>query len=118
MFVPLPDKSILKGDLKWYFFCPIEKEYLGGVRMNRATEVGHWKVTGNDRHVNYKNALVCSIKTLIFHMGKAPGKRTDWVMHEYRLDNKYLAGRGVAQVIFGYLSFFCMILLSVDVCYV
>jgi hypothetical protein len=101
VFVPLPDKSILKGDLKWYFFCPIEKEYLGGVRMNRATEVGHWKVTGNDRHVNYKNALVCSIKTLIFHMGKAPGKRTDWVMHEYRLDNKYLAGRGVAQVIFG-----------------
>uniref|UniRef100_A0A2N9IIN8 NAC domain-containing protein n=1 Tax=Fagus sylvatica TaxID=28930 RepID=A0A2N9IIN8_FAGSY len=93
----LPDKSILKGDLKWYFFCPIEKKYFGGVRMNRATEVGHWKITGNDRHVNYNNALVGSIKTLIFHMGKAPGKRTDWVMHEYRLDNQYLAERGVAQ---------------------
>ncbi|XP_075655417.1 uncharacterized protein LOC142625638 [Castanea sativa] len=93
----LPDKSIVKGDLKWYFLCPIEKKYSAGVRMNRATDVGHWKITGNERHVHYNNTLVGSIKTLIFHMGKAPGKRTDWVIHEYRLDDKYLAERGVAQ---------------------
>ncbi|XP_030924005.1 NAC domain-containing protein 40-like [Quercus lobata] len=93
----LPDKSIVKGDLKWYFLCPIEKKYSAGARMNRATDVGHWKITGNERLVHYDNKLVGSIKTLIFHMGKAPGKRTDWVIHEYRLDNKYLAERGVAQ---------------------
>lgn len=111
LFVPLPDKSIVKGDLKWYFLCPIEKKYSAGARMNRATDVGHWKITGNERPVHYDNTLVGSIKTLVFHMGKAPGKRTDWVIHEYRLDNKYLAKRGVAQVMLGYLSFCCMILL-------
>lgn len=105
----------MKGDLKWYFFCPIEKKYLSGVRMNRATDVGHWKITGRDRRVLHNNASVGSIKTLIFHKGKAPGERTDWVMHEYRLDDTYRAERGVAQVMFGYLSFFSMILVSVGV---
>ena len=118
MFVPLPDKSILKGDLNWYFFCPIEKKYLAGDRKKRSTEVGHWKVTGNDRPVHYDKKMVGSIKTLIFHMGKAPGKRTDWVMHEYRLDKKFLAERGFAQVMRCYLSFFSMILLSVDAFFV
>lgn len=118
MFVLLPDESIVKGDLKWYFFCPIEKKYLSGVRMNRATDVGHWKITGRDRRVLHNNASVGSIKTLIFHKGKAPGERTDWVMHEYRLDDTYRAERGVAQVMFGYLSFFSMILVSVGVVFV
>ena len=118
LFVLLPDESIVKGDLKCYFFCPIEKKYLSGVRMNRATDVGHWKITGKDRPVLHNNALVGSIKTLIFHKGKAPGERTDWVMHEYRLDDNYRAERGVAQVMFGYLSFFSMILVSVSVVFV
>ncbi|KAK7853585.1 nac domain-containing protein 82 [Quercus suber] len=85
----LADESIVKGDLKWYFFCPIEKKYLSGVRMNRATDDGHWKITGNDRPVLHNNALVGSKKTLIFYKGKARGERTDWVMHEYRLDDKH-----------------------------
>ena len=105
MFVPLPDESIVKGDLKWYFFCPIEKKYLSGIRMNRVTDAGIWKITGNERSVLHNNALVGSITTLIFYKGKPPlGERTDWVMHEYRLDDKYRAERGVAQVMLGYLS--------------
>jgi len=117
LFVLLPDESIVKGDLEWYFFCPIEKKYLSGDRRNRTTDVGHWKVTGDPRDVKHNNALVGSIKTLIFYKkkGKARGERTNWVMHEYGLDDNYRAERGVAQVMFGYLSFFSMIVVSVGV---
>ncbi|XP_059432354.1 NAC domain-containing protein 82-like [Corylus avellana] len=94
----LPEKSILgNGDLKWYFFCPLEKKYSRGARMNRTAEGGFWKVTGNDRPVLHNEDSVGSIKTLIFHEGKAPGARTDWVMHEYRLEDKNLAEREVVQ---------------------
>ena len=120
MFVLLPDESIVKGDLEWYFFCPIEKKYSSGDRRNRSTDVGQWKVTGDPRDVKHNNALVGSIKTLIFYerKGKAQGKRTNWVMHEYRLDDNYRAERGVAQVMFGNLSFFSMIVVSVGVVFV
>ncbi|KAJ7976395.1 NAC domain-containing protein [Quillaja saponaria] len=95
----LPDKSCsINGDLKWYFFCPREKKYAIGARTNRATDVGYWKTTGRDRPVLYNNEVTGNIKTLIFHTGKAPrGDRTDWVMHEYRLEDKDLAAEGIAQ---------------------
>lgn len=94
------DLSYLQnGDLEWYFFCPIEKKYGNGSRMNRATEIGFWKATGKDRAVQQNNQTVGMIKTLIFHTGKAPrGDRTDWVMHEYRLEDKDLADKGIVQV--------------------
>lgn len=95
----LPDRSLMKtGDLKWYFFCPRGKKYSSGSRVNRATDIGYWKTTGKDRSVNYKNEVVGMIKTLVFHTGKAPkGDRTDWVMYEYRLAEKFLSDIGVAQ---------------------
>lgn len=95
----LPDKACLDSrDLKWYFFCPREKKYASGARMKRATESGYWKTTGKDRPVNYNGEVVGMIKTLVFHTGRAPkGDRTDWVMHEYRLQEKNLADRGVVQ---------------------
>ncbi|CAN0865492.1 NAC domain-containing protein 82 [Linum grandiflorum] len=95
----LPHKSLLRtGDLKWYFFCPREKKYASGSRMNRATEFGYWKTTGKDRTVLYDNEVSGMIKTLVFHQGKAPkGERTDWVMYEYRLEDKKLTDTGVDQ---------------------
>ncbi|CAK8578984.1 unnamed protein product [Lathyrus sativus] len=95
----LPDMSYLKnGDLEWYFFCPIGKKYGSGARLNRATEIGFWKATGKDRAVQQNNHTVGMIKTLVFHTGKAPrGDRTDWVMHEYRLEDKDLADKGIVQ---------------------
>ncbi|KAJ7945248.1 NAC domain-containing protein [Quillaja saponaria] len=95
----LPDKSCMStGDLKWYFFCPTMKKYASGSRMNRATEIGYWKTTGRDRPILYIMKLPGNRKTLIFHTGKAPrGDRTDWVMHEYRLEDKNLADKGIAQ---------------------
>ncbi|MFS7961136.1 putative transcription factor NAM family [Helianthus anomalus] len=95
----LPDKSSLKsGDLEWYFFCPKSKKDSGGVRANRATETGFWKGTGKDRYVEYKGRTVATIKTLVFYLGRAKdSKRTDWVLHEYRMDDKQLADVGVIQ---------------------
>ncbi|XP_027335856.1 NAC domain-containing protein 82-like isoform X2 [Abrus precatorius] len=95
----LPDMSLLRtGDLEWYFFCPRGKKYSTGGRMNRATEAGYWKTTGKDRSIEHKDRVVGMIKTLVFHTGKAPkGDRTDWVMHEFRLEDKYLADKGIPQ---------------------
>lgn len=67
--------------------------------MNRATEYGYWKTTGRDRLIKFNDRTVGMIKTLIYHEGKAPhGKRTDWVMHEYRLKDEDLANSEINQV--------------------
>lgn len=92
-------KSLLKRDLEWYFFSPRERKYGSGARTNRATETGYWKATGKDRGIIYNNRTVGMIKTLIFYKGHAPkGERTDWVMHEYRLEDKNLADTEIIQV--------------------
>ncbi|CAH8346280.1 unnamed protein product [Eruca vesicaria subsp. sativa] len=95
----LPEKSCLRtGDLKWYFFCPRLKKYPNGGKANRSTESGYWKTTGKDRDVTYNDEVVGKIRTLIFHYGKTPrGERTDWVIHEYRLEDKTLEQKNVPQ---------------------
>lgn len=95
----LPDKAAFKSkDQNWFFFCPRAKRFATGPKANRATGFGYWKATGIDRSVNYDDRAVGKIKTLIFHRGKPPkGERTDWVMHEYRLDDHVLAAGGMIQ---------------------
>ncbi|XP_074371339.1 NAC domain-containing protein 82-like isoform X1 [Apium graveolens] len=90
----LPEKCLLKSkDLEWYFFCPKQKKYSSGARSNRATENGYWKITGTDKLVTINQRTVGTRKTLIFYKGQPPkGERTDWVMHEYSLGDKKLAG--------------------------
>ncbi|XP_076934935.1 protein SOMBRERO-like [Bidens hawaiensis] len=77
---------------EWYFFSHKDKKYPTGTRTNRATAAGFWKATGRDKaiHLNSNSKRIGLRKTLVFYTGRAPhGQKTDWIMHEYRLDDQY-----------------------------
>ncbi|KAL5989926.1 hypothetical protein ACLOJK_010821 [Asimina triloba] len=76
----------------WYFFSHKDKKYPTGTRTNRATDAGFWKATGRDKAIHLNNAKRIGMrKTLVFYTGRAPhGQKTDWIMHEYRLDDDHV----------------------------
>ncbi|CAN4102523.1 unnamed protein product [Withania somnifera] len=78
------------GGKEWYFYSQRDRKYATGLRTNRATVSGYWKATGKDRAVIRKGSLVGMRKTLVFYQGRAPkGRKSDWVMHEFRLTNTH-----------------------------
>ncbi|KAB2633006.1 NAC domain-containing protein 43-like [Pyrus ussuriensis x Pyrus communis] len=71
----------------WYFFSHKDKKYPTGTRTNRATTAGFWKATGRDKIIYSGFKRIGLRKTLVFYKGRAPhGQKSDWIMHEYRLD--------------------------------
>ncbi|CAM0952073.1 unnamed protein product [Alopecurus aequalis] len=74
-----------------YFFSFKDRKYPSGTRTNRATAAGFWKATGRDKPVLSSRpgrGVIGMRKTLVFYKGRAPnGRRTDWIIHEYRLQS-------------------------------
>lgn len=69
---------------------PRDKKLGRDGRPNRTTEKGFWKATGSDQRifetVDRGRLIIGLRKTLVFYEGRAPqGKKTDWIMSEYRL---------------------------------
>ncbi|PWA94035.1 NAC domain-containing protein [Artemisia annua] len=75
----------------WYFFSHKDKKYPTGSRTNRATAAGFWKATGRDKVIHSSLRRIGMRKTLVFYQGRAPhGQKSDWIMHEYRLDDNII----------------------------
>ncbi|XP_061353281.1 NAC domain-containing protein 43 [Gastrolobium bilobum] len=86
----------------WYFFSHKDKKYPTGTRTNRATTAGFWKATGRDKVIYSNGKRIGMRKTLVFYKGRAPhGQKSDWIMHEYRLDDNNTSDTNIVSNVMG-----------------
>ena len=87
--------------MEWYFFSPHDRKYPNCSHTNRATEARYWKANERDRQIYFRASTIGIKKTLVFYRGRAPqGERSDWVMHEYRLEENECEAGPCLQVLF------------------
>lgn len=81
-FLNLAQSRVQSDDTLWWFLCR------RGPRPKRTTGTGYWKSTGQDKDVKGKDGKTCIAKkkTLVFHKGRHPGEKTNWVIHEYYVE--------------------------------
>ncbi|CAN1166104.1 NAC domain-containing protein 10 [Linum perenne] len=83
----LPSMALF-GENEWFFFSPRDRKYPNGARPNRTAATGYWKATGTDKPILSTNGSHCLgvKKALVFYQGRPPkGRKTNWMMLEYRL---------------------------------
>ncbi|XP_009607149.1 uncharacterized protein [Nicotiana tomentosiformis] len=75
---------------KWYFLSPASNKYTEGGQSNgvSANNDGYWEPCGTDSLIHKDGKLIGYRKTLNYIAGKLDKdrKRTEWLMHEYRLE--------------------------------
>ncbi|XVF22255.1 hypothetical protein REPUB_Repub12eG0157800 [Reevesia pubescens] len=87
----LPGHSnIHSGDGVWYFFYRPNYKYRNSRRINRTTNEGYWKPTGNPRKIMARDleTEIGKKRTLVFYKGRVGDHikiKTGWIMHEYEL---------------------------------
>lgn len=70
-----------------YFFTTRDKKYRNGSRPDRKAGEGFWRATGKDFPVRHKGKVEGFKRTLVYYEGiPSKGIKTDWIMHEYRLN--------------------------------
>ncbi|CAA7039731.1 unnamed protein product [Microthlaspi erraticum] len=76
------EESSRKDQQHCFFFTALEKDKTTGAYKERATNVGYWEQTGEDKKIlGGDGKLIGVMKSLVFHVGCAPnGWRTDWWM--------------------------------------
>ncbi|CAN1810607.1 NAC domain-containing protein 10 [Linum perenne] len=75
-------------DLPSTYTTPRDRKYPNGARPNRTAATGYWKATGTDKPILSTNGSHCLgvKKALVFYQGRPPkGRKTNWMMLEYRL---------------------------------
>ncbi|PKA66823.1 NAC domain-containing protein 90 [Apostasia shenzhenica] len=82
----LSGELCVQGSDQCFFFAPQQEREAQGGRAKRTTAAGYWKATGSPTIVFDGTRRVGVRKTMVFYEGRAPmGKKTNWVMNEYRL---------------------------------
>ncbi|KAF9612417.1 hypothetical protein IFM89_039450 [Coptis chinensis] len=73
--------------------------YFSTLEEPKATECGYWKVTGECHRISTNSSTIGSRLTLEFYTGQPPyGIKTNWVMHDYRINQKGLCEISNAKV--------------------
>ena len=76
---------------KWYFFTPMKRKYTKWKYTNREALDGYWEVSGFEKKIKKPKTKIAAgyKKQLVFYEyereGRQPGKKTNWIMHEYRV---------------------------------